>query len=357
MRQIGIWFWMSGKRWLRHPGFAALLVLIPLLTVGVCSLEPEKTERIAVGVWAEGTGLEQEVAQELASWDGMFEFVLCETEKEAREAVETKRVECAYLLPSNLQQRLDSRDFRRCITVYTAPSTVLEPLTGEIVYAALASCYDQILLERYAEQEAAFETISEREKAQLSDLYETYQTDGSTFRFEYASLDQWDGMEKEEGLGLREATEASRIFPARGLTAVLLFLCAFFSAWGISRDEARGLFALLPAPARYLCPAAALAAPVALAGLSCLAALAAAGEWTGWVPEISAMAKYAFLSAVYAEIGRRMVRKPQALAAAIPFLALGLFLVCPVFFDAGRWIGAIRAVRSFLPPAWYLSWF
>ena len=69
------------------------------------------------------------------------------------------------------------------------------------------------------------------------------------------------------------------------------------------------------------------------------------------------MAAYALISALCGEIAARIVRKPQVLAALIPFMALALLVICPVFFDAGRWIGEVSAVRRVLPPAWYLSWF
>ena len=356
MRQMGIWFWLSIKRWLLHPGFAALLILIPVLMAGIRSLEPEKTEKITIGVWAEGDGLGQETAQELSTRDGMFQFVLYASEDEAIEAVETREAECAYLFPADLQERLAGGDYRRCIAVCTAPSTILEPLTGEIVFAALASRYDGVLLEEYAEQEEAFGELDETGREQHRELYEKYRTDGSTFRFEYASLDEYTGK-PGTGMGAETGQSGDGVFPVRGLTAVFVFLAAFFAACSTGQDEQRGLFAPLPAAVRPLCRWAALAAPVALAALSSLAALRAAGEWTETFFELGAMAAYALISALCGEIAARIVRKPQVLAALIPFMALALLVICPVFFDAGRWIGEVSAVRRVLPPAWYLSWF
>ena len=354
-----IWFWLSIKRWLHHPGFTALLLLIPILMAGIQSLEPEETEKITIGVWAEGDGLDWKTAQELASWDGMFQFVLYSSEEEAREAVETRKAECAYLFPADLQEKLSSGDYRRCITVYTAPSTILEPLTEEIVFSALSSQYDAILLEEYADQEEALGELGETGKKQLRELYETYRTDGSTFQFEYVSLDKYAEKAKMPEGGTESGTgqAGSSVFPVRGMTAVFVFLAAFFAACSIGQDERRGLFAALPAAVRPLCQWAALAAPVALAALSSLAALGAAGEWTETLSELGAMAAYALISATCGEIARRIVRKPQVLAALIPVTALVLLVICPVFFDAGRWIEEAGMIRKILPTAWYLSWF
>ena len=189
MRQMGIWFWLSIKRWLLHPGFAALLILIPVLMAGIRSLEPEKTEKITIGVWAEGDGLGQETAQELSTRDGMFQFVLYASEDEAIEAVETREAECAYLFPADLQERLAGGDYRRCIAVCTAPLTILEPLTGEIVFAALASRYDGVLLEEYAEQEEAFGELDETGREQLRELYRPQWEQAKTIAQQHAYQD------------------------------------------------------------------------------------------------------------------------------------------------------------------------
>ena len=38
-------------------------------------------------------------------------------------------------------------------------------------------------------------------------------------------------------------------------------------------------------------------------------------------------------------------------------MALGLFLICPIFIDIGKWLDVIGTIRWFLPPAWYLQFF
>lgn len=351
MRRVGIWFWLSIKRWLCRPGFAAIAVLMPVLLWGVHVLEPETPERILVGVAAEGDGLGRQVAEDLTGYEGMFSFVWYDSPKQAAQAVAKKELECAYVFPADLENSLERGTYRRSITVYTAPSTVLADLTGEVVFAALAARYDPVILEEYVAQEDAFKEDPEKARAEALELYGEYAGNGSTFQFEYGMLGDQSGLLEPE------APEAARVFPVRGLLAVFLFLTAVFSAYHLGEDERRGLFLpLLPAE-RPLCKAAVLMAPAAVLGVSGLAALALTGEWKGKGLEVGAMVLYVLACSAWAGLARSAVRKHQILAALVPFLALALLVLCPIFVDASRYWPIAEALRKFFPAAWYLEWF
>ncbi len=364
MKRMATWFWLSAKRWLKHPGFAAALILLPFLMAGVRSLEPEEREGIAIGLWPEGEGLGMEIAQELVSGEGMFEFILYASEEEARQAVERKEAECAYLFPEDLEERLKTGDYRRCITVYKAPSTILDPIAGEVVYSALASRYDGILLQQYADEEEAFGELDESDGQELAELYQKYRTDGSTFRFEYAELKDYEKREEGQGKGPEENQEENqkagsggKVFPVRGLGAVIIFLAAFFSACTLGEDEKKGLFLALPFRERPLCKWAALMAPLVLTALSVWIALWAAGEWEGLWKETATMAAYVLVCGIYGFAAKELVKDTRILAAFLPVLAAALLVICPVFADAGMWFDGVNAIRKFLPAAWYLGWF
>ena len=103
-----------------------------------------------------------------------------------------RKAECGYLIPENLEQKINSGRFKRSITVFSAPSTVTASLSTEVVFSELAAIRNKDILEDYVEQGAAFDALGaagspERKKAsgQAGDLYKERMEDGSTFRFEY----------------------------------------------------------------------------------------------------------------------------------------------------------------------------
>ncbi len=366
MRRMRIWFFLSVKRWLHHKGFAAVLLAMPAVLWGIQRMEPKETEKIQIGVASEDQGLGAEIAESLSQADseGMFEFVLYPEEEKLKEAVSARKAECAYLFPEDLEQKLREGNSRRSITVYTAPSTVLEPLAGEVVFAALAARYNGIILQDYIEAQAEETDSGKKETAPGREetlfWYHTYLENGSTFRFEYQVL---EGEELSDPVrDIEEAEETGtltkkQIFPVRGLIGIFVFLSAFFSACSLKEDEKKGLFFPLPFYERLLCKGAALAAPVFLSVCAGLISLFAAGDFQGIGLEIGALAACGFFSVMYGAAVSIAVPKAEVLAMMIPALALGLLLVCPVFIDAGKWFDFVGSIQKILPPAWYLKMF
>ncbi len=357
MKRMVVWFFLSVKRWLLYPGFALLLLAMPLLLWGISALEPEETEKIRIGVTAEGDGLGTAVKEDLMqmSEDGsMFEFVSYSTEEELKRAVQIKQAECGYLFPEDLEKKLDQGRYKRSILVYTAPSTILEPLAGEVVFSVLAARYDGMIFADYAESQKEAQGKEKQEffRKEAVSWYQTYQENGSTFGFEFKT----EGLDNPDGQ-MKDARADNGIFPVRGLIGIFVFLSAFFAACSVKEDEKKGLFLAVPYGERALCKLGALAAPVCLAVLSGWLSLWVTGEFQGVVLEIASLSACGIVSIFYAWAISAAIPRAEWIAMMIPALALGLFLVCPIFIDAGKWLDVIGMIRWLLPPAWYLGMF
>lgn len=345
MRRMAVWFCLSIKRWLLHPGFTVMLLVMPILLWGISRLEPEETERIRIGVASEDPGLGREVAEDLVRMGtegSMFEFVLYHTEEELKQAVRTRQAECAYLFPEGFEEKMNEGRYRRSILVYTAPSTILEPLAGEVVISVLAARYDGMMFADYIGNQGK---EGELLKEGALSWYQVYQENGSTFGFEFRTSLEEPVLEKKS------------VFPVRGLIGIFVFLSAFFAACSVKEDERNGLFLAVPYGERTVCRIGALAAPVCLAALSGLAGLWAAGEVQNAIMEMAALTVCGAGAVFYAGLACMAVPKPEWIAMCIPVLALGLFLICPIFIDIGKWLDVIGTIRWFLPPAWYLQFF
>lgn len=387
MRQMGIWFFLSCKRCLKKLSFVMLLAALPAAAFALRQVEKEEGQevRIAVCVEAEeslagreagflGHGgeapLEWQLAESLVQRrdsEGLFRFYLCDSEEQVKAHVASRQAECGYVLGANLREKLDSRDYRRCIQVYSAPSTVLAQLSTEVVSAALMELYDrEIFVNTITESELVRQAVSEsrgglgaghldpavfeEELAKTAgDLYDKWMGNKSTFRFEYGYRDL-RGREAEED-------PAFRVFPVRGMAAVYLFLIGLYSAVLLGEDQARGLFGPLSPGRKKACGFAVLAAPVFLAAASCLGALVAGGCAEDAGREVGMLALYSAAVCMFSWGAKAVCRSPKVLCCLIPAFAAGSLLFTPVILDIRQFFPQLGWVERLFLPSCYLRIF
>lgn len=358
MRQMCVWFLLSCKRHLKRPSFVLILLLLPLLCGFLHSRQAEESQQVRVAVCAltedpgpDGAGLEDLGAAlvneltESQQEDSIFQFYLCEDETAVREDVASRQAECGYVVEADLRGRLERDEAERSIRVYCAPSTVLDGLADEVVSAALARLYDREIFINYIDEKGHADG-----RVDPGEVYDKWLDGGATFHFEYRYLDSGAGAGQTE-----QPTED--LFPIRGIAAVMLFLIGVYSMVILGLDEEKGVFLSLVARERYTCRLAAATAPVALAAVSCLAALWAGGCITHWGKEILVMLVYILAVTAYGLLLKAILRSPRLIGCLIPLLLVASFIFCPVFLDIGRYFPALRAAGMLLPPWYYLRAF
>ena len=250
MKSGGVWFFLSCKRYLRKVSFLLILLVLPAATFFVRGLEEKEGQEVRIAVCVEtadskGTDgktalLEEELLEALtkqegdeedADGSGLFRFYECGSEEEVKAQVASRQAECGYVFSGNLRGKLDEGDYKRCIRVYSAPSTVLADLSTEVVFAALMKLYDrEIFLDYVMEAQVlrdsggesgwggeAFDGGMEPGGAEgletlAGELYDKWLASGSTFRFAYRYQNRGgQGLDSEGG------TEAAGVFPVRGM--------------------------------------------------------------------------------------------------------------------------------------------
>ncbi|MBS6951959.1 MAG: hypothetical protein KH230_01865 [Enterocloster asparagiformis] len=367
MISILTWFSLSCKRYLRRLSFLLILLLFPFGAMAFKQVEAQEHNKVRIAVYAEDRdedSLGQELARRLLEYgeesgqNGMFEFYLCDTALAVREEVAARRAECGYVIYEGLRERLDNRDIKRCIGVYSSPSTVVDRMSTETVFSLLIEMYDRILLEQYVAEGEAFAGLDAKEGArelaaqEAGRLYQMFLDNQSTFHFEYETA----AVNAQEAQELAETAQES-IFPARGLAAVYVFTTGLYGAVTLCQDEKRGLFQPLPGRLRGACRFASLAAPVALAALSGLAALWLAGAMGAFGREAAILGVYVLAVAAFSSVLKATLRSGPVICCLIPFFIIGSLIFCPVFLDTGRLVPEVERVGRLFLPYYYLRMF
>ena len=390
MKSGGVWFFLSCKRYLRKVSFLLILLVLPAATFFVRGLEEKEGQEVRIAVCVEtadskGTDgktalLEEELLEALtkqegdeedADGSGLFRFYECGSEEEVKAQVASRQAGGGYVFSGNLRGKLDEGDYKRCIRVYSAPSTVLADLSTEVVFAALMKLYDrEIFLDYVMEAQVlrdsggesgwggeAFDGGMEPGGAEgletlAGELYDKWLASGSTFRFAYRYQNRGgQGLDSEGG------TEAAGVFPVRGIVAVYLLLVGMYSAVMLGYDEEKGLFLPLSSGRRLVCRMAVLAAPVFLAALSALGALRTGGCFGDLAREFGVMGVYVLAVCGFSYGLKIICRKPQAVCCLIPLVLVGSLVFSPVFVDIRQFFPEWGWVEKAFLASYYLRAF
>ena len=120
--------WLFIKRLIKNPAFICMLIIMPLLITMFNKVDTKEEKRILVGVYHEEEDLSKRICENLKNKEGYIKFLVYDNKAEMIEAVETKKLECAYIFPIDFKDRLDNYKIKRCITCIESPSTILSSL-------------------------------------------------------------------------------------------------------------------------------------------------------------------------------------------------------------------------------------
>ena len=355
MRRIRTWFFLSCKRHVCRLSFFMILLLFPLGTFLLRNLQKDGESSIRIAVCAEpdakraGKGQKQTLEQEVVlaltegQTDGLFQFYQCDSEEEVKDEVASKRAECGYVILAGLRERMDQKDFKRSIKVYSAPSTVAARLASETVFAAVIKLYDRELFCQYMEEKTG-------EEIQASGvIYDKWKENGSTFDFTY-ELTNGQGAKQEEPVELS-------VFPVRGVVAIYVLVIGLYGgAIGLA-DKKKGVFLKVPYGSRILCTLAGQAAPVCLGAVSGFAALWTGGCMGSWIYELAALFGYGMAVILFSWILSQICRREETVCCLIPFFLVGSLIFCPVFLDIRKYVPEFGIVERLFLPGYYIRLF
>lgn len=344
MRQIGIRFWLLNKRLFKTYSFLVILCLVPLLAAGVRlgSREDSGIAKILLYLPNPEDELAFQIASGLMEDNGVLYYELCDSEEEARKAVEGFRADALWIFPEDMRETLADEVVsgigaqEGTVTIVQREDDVRMLFTRQILCAKLYPAFSYELYVDFVRNTCGMPEVTDEE---LKEAYNSTLVEGSLFRMEYL-----DGGSVEEDSDYLLA-------PIRGILALWLVLCGFAGAMYYMQDEQRGFFSRLPM-GRRLFWAFGVQGVLLCDGVAVmLAALKAAGVFTTWRREVLSAVLLGSSVLVFCNLIRLLCRRPERLGSCIPLVLTGMLILCPIFLD----INSLRPIQYLLPPYYYLK--
>lgn len=336
------------KQYLVRYRFWIPLMLLVSLSVGMAqqwgNAKEQEYRGLAVGVCVQDEDGETLLGN-LEQETGIFTFIGYTQEEEMVRQVQNGSLECGYVLPEGFFQNILVGKTARQITRYDSPASSAQGISFEVVFSALFDMLSTRILEEDYLKDMGFggtkDNILARER--LLALNEEYQKNGSTFHFEYETV---------EG----EITgEPPHLSTSRGIIALMVFLMSLLGL-GNCLDLDPVWKAVPGSQGRKLRSGSvhvAIAGSVLLGG----GCLLFCGGWQDLFKEIAGLMIYFIALEIYVRVLSLVIRKSSVLYGLLPVLLLGSCLFSPVFIRLETYIPMLSWIAKFFPASYYLNFF
>ncbi len=361
-KQYGVWLWLLVKRWWRQPACLLLFVLIPLLGCVVSAAEQgERGAAVAVCV-ADGSWTAQiSDGLQAQETDSALVYVFCADAAETEEKVLRGEADCGFVIPADIEERVMSGDFRKCITAYETESSSITGMARERIA--------EVIFRQYAEQNymAYLSRLSSDAADFAWNAYEKHLTDGSTFAFRYLYDDQYSQSD-----AAADDSYDTTVFPVKGVFAVVIFIGGMCGMLEYDRDlQEKRFLRLAPRMLTYIVdvwlPTFFLSASALIClwltdggyasrGRSGFGGLLCAWSIRVWLSQAWRLIAYQGIIVVYCSMLHLFLRRRETIAAAIPLLSLGCLVCAPVFVRLAAYMPLFAVLEKFFPVTYYL-WF
>ena len=339
--------WLFIKRLIKNPAFICMLIIMPLLINMFNKVDIKEEKRILVGIYHEEEDLSKLICESLKDKDGYIKFLVYDNKAEMIEAVETKKLECAYIFPIDFKERLDNYKIKRCITCIESPSTILSSISDEVVFAGIIREYGRNIAVDFAKENNIVGDGTNNNE-DIAKNYERFNTPGKTFSIDYKYIET-DGVNSEE---IKDKTTTYAI---HGIVSVLILISGLFGAVKWFEDEKRGLYSSFNSEAKVMIGFISILAPTVLMALSGIATIYLSNTYTYMSREFIDMGLYVLLVCGFSYLLKLIVKSGTDICVILPVVTIGSLIFCPVFIDISNFILFISWINKLFPTFYYLN--
>lgn len=275
----------------------------------------------------------------------MSAYVYTETDDEEylRDMVRKGRVECGFIFPEDMEERVLEEDTRNLVTLVTSNFSLKSAAVRETVFAAMFRVMYGDMVEN-AEADI-FEDPSEV-KDYIREKYEYLAVSDEVFGLVYETVDIPEG----EGNGMFD----DRSDPIRGTAAVLLFILSLYSAGSFFGESGRFYRALKRnerALSMFLYELSSMAVP-AVSAFILIRYFDAEG--VSLLRDLACFVLLLAFCCIWSVVFIKLFKRIETYLPAVSVLLFTCFVLCPVYFDPAKYLSVLGIVTRILPPSFYL---
>ena len=362
MKQYIIWIRLLARRLWRQPTYIGLLLLIPILGYAVSVMEQGEHGGAAVSVCVEESAWSSQIMDGLQAQDadGILEFILCDDAETTEYSVVSGTADCGFVIPADIEERVMDGGWRKCITVYETAESSITGMAKECISGVIFQLYSEQCYENYMEQ------ISEDIVDFAVDAYEVHLADDSTFGFRYMNDDQYSQYSSDT-----DSINDTSVFPITVVFAVAIFISGMCGMLEYDKDRQEKRFLrIAPNWLTYEVDVWMPTVFVSAAVLVCLwisdgvqasdggfsiGTLLSVWGMGIWLLQIGRLLVYQCIIVLYCSILSIILKRQEAVAAAIPILSLGSLVCAPVFVNLGAYLPVFAVLEKLFPVTYYLK--
>lgn len=342
LKKAFLWLLMFTKRLYKKPTFLAILLLIPLLTLGYQSMTKEDTGMLTIVLSQEAEDpITEEIFANLQENSQLFRYIICQNPAEAEALVQTGKADVAWIFPGNMMEHIkayleDPDGDTAIVKVIQREQNVALLLAQEKLNGEIFSYISQQYYLSYTRQEwPALADLSDEELLQY-----------------YHDVEGQDGLFDYDTVAGRQAEDIHYLLsPVRGLLAVVMALCGLATAMYHLKDRENGTFSWVPERRQMLPELGSQVVAVLNVGIVVLIALVTMGLSQNIFLELITLVVSVLCVASFSMMIRSLIGSVRYIGAILPLLIIAMLLVCPVFLD----FGAFRPWQLLLPPTYFIN--
>ncbi len=335
-----IWYFMCSKRLMHKLSFIIILCLIPvIIPVTKLAMSGESgILKIAVSSQDNSPAAKRAI-EKIRNTDSIIQFVICDTEKVAKELVTTHKSDAAWIYKDNIEERINKfikkESNEPFLKVIEREENIILQMSREMFYETI---FDEVSFSLYSNY--AHNNLKLRGKISDEELRANY-------------------FNREKGRDIIEMTKLSTdapvkqnhlISPIRGILAVLLILSGLAGAMYFLKDSSDGKFAWLSPKKRILPAFSTCFSACVFSGAAILLALLIGGFSVGFLKELVSMILFIVSVSIFSTFFCVLFKSYGKLGALIPGITVFSLVLSPIFFN----VSFFPIVRFLLPTHYYL---
>ncbi|MCD7856073.1 MAG: hypothetical protein LUG66_10735 [Clostridiales bacterium] len=322
------------KRYLKSPGFAAVLLLTVLGLFGLRFLGFGEDIKINAAIYSES----EIDLQTFADYEGGVKFTLFESLEEMEEAVISKKCECGYFFTEKLSESYSGDGLKGAIVCYKSPSTSFDKVVNEIIFSELFKGYaEDIGLSLSAEKGFT-------DEAAFKEAYSRFLNEDAVISLSYEYI---------EGSASEEANVSAFSY-LRGILGIFIMIGALSGAFRAYKDQRNGILKTLPPYKKALLTYSYFVVPSLLCAAAVGIGLSLSGSFSPKKEIIDAFV-FALSAAMYGALIYALLPGSKSLSAVLAFLPLACLIFCPVFTDISAIIRPAAYIQRLLIPTYYIK--